>query len=148
MNRVFHIGIVLAVAVHMLCGCCLHHAHAHGGRSNTRVSAVETGCCQHHDGSQHERANARGSSASGNVALALVPPDGSSDHQHCDGAHCVFTRPDSNDSFVMLTGAADATQEFVFLVAPTRNVLEFATAAFWHPGITLRIHLKNQAFLL
>ncbi len=167
MYRVFHTGVVLAVAVHMLCGCCLHHAHAHGVRSDARVSAVETGCCHHGDHS-HKQADAHGPYAgypyaghpgaghsgaghSGEFSLSdseAPLENGSSEHQHCDGQSCVFTRPDTDDSPELLVAGESVVPEVVVLIAPSLSVLELAAEACWRPDELQRLHLLNQAFLL
>ena len=80
MNRAIHIAIVLAVAVHMVFGCCSHHAHASGPGDVLPLSLGATCPCENH-GHQHEN----------------QPFDHDSNHHGCDEGPCTFTRPDSSE---------------------------------------------------
>ena len=53
MNRFLHGMATAAVLVHMVCGCCWHHAHAHGARDHLPSDAAQTlvaAACDHRGG--------------------------------------------------------------------------------------------------
>ncbi|MFW6171857.1 MAG: hypothetical protein ACODAD_15320 [Planctomycetota bacterium] len=91
MNRPVHIGIMVAIAVHMACGCCWHHAHASHGAVDRSVS-VESPCPCNGHGHHHDRrpSDPAHSESGGN-------------EQECKAGSCHFTRqdpPDSSDCLV------------------------------------------------
>ncbi|MGM0491119.1 MAG: hypothetical protein ACQESR_30705, partial [Planctomycetota bacterium] len=94
MNRLVHIGIMAAIAVHMVCGCCWHHAHAsHAPLDSALASAraVEpTSPCDGHD-HQHERRPSEPASS-----------DSESHEQGCGEEPCTFIRQGSSGSSNML----------------------------------------------
>ena len=136
MNRAFHIAIVLVVAAHMLCGCCLHHAHAYGGRSDVKALSVEASCPCHH-----------GSAEPGQSC------DHTSQHQPCDGDRCVFTRRDLNDAPDVSIGHGSLNP---LCVSPgtgtsgtgTLGGIDRVNASLGKLGSPIPLHLLNQALLL
>ena len=90
MNRVLHMAIALAVAAHIVFGCCWHHAHTDGSTGDPLVGVGSTGCPCDHDGHRQE--------------------SGTCDHDHnkehgCARHSCIFTRsdaPDATDLFAAL----------------------------------------------
>ena len=89
MRRAFHIGIVLAMAAHTLCGCWLHHAHACCSQSES-LQLVDVADLSEHDACPHEG-----------------PRDDHGDGQDgCDEGLCRFIRVDSSGSSDLSTGLA------------------------------------------
>lgn len=132
MNRAFHIAIVLAVAVHMVFGCCLHHAHADGERSG----AVETFCPNCHESVEP------GESC-----------DHSTQHQGCDGDRCVFTRRDSNEAPDSSIGHGWLNPVCVSLGtgafgAGTLRGIGRVDSGLGKVGAPIALHLLNQVLLL
>jgi len=131
MNRAFHIGIVLAVAVHMLCGCCFHHAHAYGGPSDTKALTVETSCPCHH-----------GSTEPGQFC------DHTSQHQQCHENRCVFTRPDSNDAPDLSIDHGCLNPVCVSPGTAMLSGIDRVDSRLGNLGEPIPLHLLNQALLL
>jgi len=132
MNRAFQIGIMLAVAIHMVGGCCLHHAHAHGGLSDTKGFAARASCPCHHRGS--------------------VETDGCCDHpsqpQQCDGHKCVFTRPDPSDAPDLSIGHGCLNPVCVSPGLPTLRGIDRGDSRLGEPGQPIPLHLLNQVLLI
>jgi len=131
MNCAFHIVVVLAVALHALCGCCVHHAHARGGPSDTKALTVKASCKCHH---------------------GCVGPDQSCDHtlqqQQCDEVRCVFTRPDSNNAPDLSIGHGCVNPVCVLPGISTLSGIDEVDSSPENPGEPIPLHLLNQAILL
>ncbi len=131
MNRAFHIWIVLAVAAHMLCGCCLHHAHAYGAPSDPEPSAVEASCpCDHE------------SPGAGQSC------DNTSQHQPCDGERCVFTRPDTNSFPDLSIGSDGLDRVYISPCILTPSGIARVDSSLGKMGAPIALHLLNQVILL
>jgi len=136
MNRAFHIGIVLAVLTHMVCGCCMHHAKAAGPRAD-RASSVDVACsCEHHG---HAHAGHAGDSRSRHNG---------GNHPGCDGGHCTFTRPDVSGSNSLFEGLQCLPLFFCVSLRPTLGEIESVGLAPSRFGPPISLHLLNQALLL
>lgn len=130
MNRSLHLGIVVAMALHMACGCCLHHAHLITGSPHDTDRAVAS--CRP---TQHDRA--------GEDHTCADPPA----EKPCHADRCVFTRSDSD-------GAPGLTGQGVVCLARWRP--ESAARNGIHRTQTdggpfrspTPLHVLNQAFLL
>ena len=148
MHRVVSILTLSALSVHMLFGCCLHHAHeldalfesiGPAARTNYACSSHRHG---HGDGSHHHD----GQQDSGHQQDGQ--PDNDSQHQHCDGGTCVFMRADSVD------GPGSSTIQNTLAIAvvsscPTSSAcFEVTDTRLVRLGVPIPIHLANQAFLL
>ena len=136
MHRFLHTLAMAAVLVHMVCGCCWHHAHAaehqeeeeeaHAHRGSACIGhdhAVQRGSCTHHDES-------------------LPHGDG------CEEDACDFVRTDRDTSLEFSLGAhlpAVPASEAIaaFLLNP-----DAACAALPDPSPPDRLHLVHQALLL
>jgi hypothetical protein len=131
-------GVVLLL--HMLLGCCWHHAHAcHHRLLPAPVSPQGDDCDQWAIGGPHH-SNGHGS-----------PGDDHHGSDHCQGSWCVFTAGER------LTAVSLAVlQETAITVAPTGHMGTAVTAAVPGPGFSnlagpcppLRLHLVNQVLLL
>jgi hypothetical protein len=131
MNRAFHIGIVLAVAAHMVCGCCLHHAHGSTSQSDDPVSVDSICPCEHH-GHQHEG----------------QPSDHRSGDQECDGSKCVFTLPGSGNSSPVTIGGDFLPFIYVEPILPGMNGIDSVDTVPHHCGPPIPLHLLNQVLLI
>jgi len=130
MNRAFHIVIGLAVAVHMVLGCCSHHAH---GSHPANIPSVESSCdCGSH-----------GHNEGGE------PYDHQSGDQGCDGNQCVFTRPESGSASQVTVGM-DCLPLIccVAPIPPGMNGIDTLYMMPHHCGPPIPLHLLNQALLL
>ena len=132
MNRASHIGIVLAAVAHMLCGCCLHHVHASGPRTDLPLSVDATRPCDEHHGHQHE----------GQFC------DHSSEHHQCDGGRCVFTRADSDDTPDLSIGHGCLNPVCVLPGTSALRGIDRVDSSLGEPGALIPLHLLNQALLL
>lgn len=129
MNRAFHIGIGLTLAVHMVFGCCSHHAH--GSRPASSPS-VENSCdCDHHE---HKPGGEPGNHRSGD--------------QGCDGDQCVFTLPNSGNASQVTIGADCLPLIHVVPTLPGMNGIDTLDRTPPHCGSPIPLHLMNQALLL
>jgi len=131
MNRALHIGTVLAVALHMLCGCCLHHPHAYGRLFDTKAPAVEAPCPSHHGSAEPD-----------------LCCDSSSQQQRCHGNRCVFTRPDSNDALDLSIGHGCLNPVCVSPGTATLGRIDRVDSSLDNLGEPIPLHLLNQALLL
>jgi hypothetical protein len=132
MNRAFHAVAMLAVAGHMLFGCCLHHAHALGSPADLPVSVNAVCPCEHHHGHQQEP----------------QPRDEGGNPQGCDEAPCAFTRPDSSESGDVSGGLPCLSLVSCLPSLPTpagTYVVDSVSSRF---GAPIPLHLLNQALLL
>jgi hypothetical protein len=130
--RTLRFGVMAAVLIHTLCGCCLHHAHAETG-SQASPEVVPAACshchCDGHgrgDGEPHQN----------------TPGDDS-----CDGTDCTFVRPDDSSGHDG-NPAADAA----LLLVPTPSVTAASAPAHRDCGAgffpRLRLHLLIQVLLV
>ena len=132
MSRSVRTITLSAVLLHMVFGCCLHHAHLDGSEAGTQVSLVETPCRCHHHG--HEPSG--------------QPSDRQSRHQGCDGAECVFTRPELADSSELLIGQDCLAPTGVLPSIPTLSVIDSVDSGLGHVGASIALYVLNQALLL
>jgi len=131
MNRAFHFGAVLTVAVHMVFGCCLHHAHA-SGRQVDLPDSVDAACpCEHH-GHQHER----------------QPCDHSNGPEGCDEGQCTFIRPDSPGNSDLLAGFQCLPLISCLPPLPMLSETDTAELAPSRLGAPIPLHLLNQVLLI
>lgn len=127
MNRAFHFGIALVVAVHMVCGCCLHHAHGSTFRGDDLVSVGTTCPCEQHVGQLN---------------------DHRSGDQECDGSKCVFTLPEPSNSFQVTIGAVFLPLICIERILPGMNGIDTAHTLPRHCGTPIPLHLLNQVLLI
>ncbi|OHB66296.1 MAG: hypothetical protein A2V70_12495 [Planctomycetes bacterium RBG_13_63_9] len=132
MYRLVRSTSLAAVLLHMTFGCCWHHAHASAARHSTPEAVVEGRCHCHHDGHEDDGS----------------PCDDPSGHQRCDGARCVFTRPESADSSTLRIDHLGLAPTRAIASVPTLDVIDGVDVTFWHVGPPIRLHLMNQALLL
>lgn len=129
MNRAFHIGIMLAVAVHMVFGCCSHHAH---GSHPADSAYVAKPCeCAHHG---HEGAG--------------EPADHRPGDRGCDDNHCVFTVPESSDASQAAIGADGVSFICVVPIMPGLNGIDSVDTIPHHCNPPVPLHLLNQVLLI
>ena len=130
--RVVRSFAICAVLVHMVFGCCWHHAHAYETHLGEKASLVETPCgCDRH-----------GHESSGQ------PYKHGSHHGGCDGAQCVFTRAESGQT---AQGSIQAHCLPLMCVVPgpaAVNGIGAGISALHHSGPPIPLHLLNQALLL
>ena len=131
MNRAFQIGIMLAVAVHMGFGCCLHHAHASVPRIDLPLSADATCPCEHY-GQQHSG----------------QPRDHGNKQQGCEEGSCTFIRPEPSQGGDWLAGVRCPPLIWCLPPLPTLSGIastDLVPSRFRAPT---PLHLLNQALLL
>lgn len=131
MNRALHIGIVLAVAAHMVFGCCLHHAHGATSRSDDPVSVDATCPCEHH-GHQHEG----------------QPSDHRSGDQKCDGSKCVFTLPESGSAAQLTVGLDCLSCICIAPTLPGMNRIDSVDTLLHQCSPPVSLHLLNRVLLI
>jgi hypothetical protein len=135
MRSIVSIVTAVAVSLHIVLGCCAHHAHGRsdGSGAGHRHDASEHACSHHHD---HDDAN-----TPGEPQAPLFPP-----HDDCHESHCD----------VVLIAAKSFTPELaVVLLPPAAD--EQATWLAWQRIATceprdpiepnVRPHLLHQVFL-
>jgi len=131
MYRALHIGVMLAVSVHMVLGCCLHHAHAWGPRIDLPLS-VDAACpCERH-GHLHEG----------------QPGDHDDKQRGCDEAPCTFTRPGSSGDGDLLAGLQCLPLISCLPPLSALSGIDTADLAPGRFGASIPLHLLNQALLL
>lgn len=82
MHRAMHMGLVFALAVHLVFGCCAHHAHATcASIPRATAEVVEAHCHHDHDGGAADSSCQR-----------------RSPERPCDAARCVFTASDGKEA--------------------------------------------------
>ncbi len=129
-NRAFHMGFVLAVTAHMLFGCWLHHAHAYGLRDTTIPGVDAPLACPHRPtGPNH---------------TCSTP----SERRKCDGAKCVFTRPEPDDTPDLSLGHSGLTLVCVSPSIPASEDLARCDSQRGEPGLVIPLHLLNQVLLI
>ena len=131
MNYVFRVGATLAVAAHMVLGCCLHHAHGHNGSIDQDTAVARTHCsCDHECGA----------------------PASESDHPSprvpCDGDKCVFTRLDSTGSPDLSTKNVATTPVCTAVSVSSLNRCETVGSRSVRPTFHIPLHLLNQVLLI
>ena len=131
MRRAFHIGIVLAMTAHMLCGCCLHHAHACFSQGEA-LQAVDVAGHSDHEGHSPEGV-----------------PDGHGDKRgRCDEGSCRFIRVDSSGSSDFSTSLACLPLTLCLPPLPELSGIDATDLAPSYFGTSVSLLLLNQAFLL
>lgn len=135
MQRAVHIVSTLAVLLHILGGCCLHHAHG----ADPHREANSPGCT-----ARHGCCGCRGNEPAG------TPDDTSSHGRHCEMNCCTFVVPGSSSA-----GPVAAPECAVGLAAlPTlagqlpKVLLAVAVEACHPPGSRLRLHLLKRVLLI
>lgn len=133
MNRIVHNLTLAAVLVHMVCGCCWHHAHGADHHAVDHHSAhAADGPCQDHDPA------VCGGSEQGSA------PRGAP----CRGGTCDFVRTEPDGSCLpCLESPADAKASAADLTASSL-ACHGDTAAATPAGSPLRLHLAIQKLLL
>ncbi|MBN2295261.1 MAG: hypothetical protein JXM70_22715 [Pirellulales bacterium] len=143
MRRVVDILTFTALSVHILFGCCLHHAHKFDGAFESEALAVKPACtCSSHSHGENEGTHKpRGQQEQGQ-------PDHDSQHKHCDGDTCVFMRADSVNG----SDPLDGQNLFATVTVPECPVssgnFEIVDMGLKRLGVSIPIHLANQALLL
>jgi hypothetical protein len=131
MYRVVRSVVLSAVLVHMVFGCCWHHAHAFGSQAGD-TSVVETSCpCGHHG---HEDSSEPGDHRSGD--------------QGCDGDQCVFTLPETGSTYRVTIGADCLPFIYSLPTSPAVIRIDSADITPHHLSPPIPLHLLNQALLL
>lgn len=131
MYRVLHKVVLFVLLVHMVFGCCLHHAHSHPLQPADEP-CVETTCPWHHG---QDDGNGQ-------------PPQHRPGGNGCEGGRCVFTRPESGDTPQASLGAPCVPS---ICTVPGPSALRGIDTADTAPdpfGPPVRLHLLNQALLL
>lgn len=129
MSRVLRFGIMLTVAVHMVLGCCLHHAH---GSHPADSPSVEDSCgCGHHG---HEE--------------GTEPSDHQSSDHGCDGDQCVFTLPESGSAAQLTVGLDCLPCICVAPTLPGMNGIDSVDTRLHQCGPPIPLHLLNQVLLI
>jgi len=159
MNRMVHLGSVLAIAVHMVFGCCLHHAHASdwpavdrtasvadsGLTDSTELSAKPTCCCCHH-GSKGTVQKTHGQYGQMECSCDRQLPQ----HQ-CHGDQCRFTRHEPFD-FANFSACCDSlfslSLDWEMLASDNTNQTSRPDLTATLRGDPVPLHLLNQAILL
>ncbi len=131
MYRAVHNVVLFALLVHMVFGCCLHHAHSHPLPSGNEPCA-ETACPLHHG---HDQANGE-------------PRQHRPGDSGCDGSRCVFTRPESGDTPQASIGAHYLPPSCIVPRPPALSGIDTADTTPHHFGPPIPLHLLNQALLL
>ena len=136
MHRLTHILACVTVVLHMVVGCCWHHAHAARiGHCRESLQAVAYPSCDDHGHGDHH-------------ACPGEPPH---DHDHgCDTAPCVFVVPETGGTVRIgtiqplgfLPPDVDTARPTTHLAGHRADAPQFRLRA------DLRLHLVNQVFLL
>lgn len=131
MSRALHMGVTFVVSVHMVLGCCFHHAHTFALPVDTQALSVEGRCPDH-----------RGNAEPGRSC------EGPSQRQLCDGDRCVFTRPDSNDAPDWAVGHDGLNPVCLSPQVPAPGGIDRVASSLGERAAALPLHLLNQALLL
>lgn len=132
MNRAFQIGIMVAVAVHIVSGCCWHHAHAADFPTDLPSSVEAPGCPCEHYGHRHQ---------------GQTCDHGSKEHG-CNEGSCIFTRPDSPESSDLLAGLQGFALISCVPAGPTLSGIDIACPAAGRFAAAIPLHLLNQVLLI
>ncbi len=143
MHRVVYILTFTALSVHILFGCCLHHAHTFDAAHESQglVTAVSCTCSAHGHGEKEGPDKQDGHEQDGHH-------DRDSHHRHCDGGTCVFMRADSVDAPDLSIGQNSLATASVSACPASTSCFQRADARLEWVGAAIPIHLANQAFLL
>lgn len=136
MHRLTHVVACGAVLLHIVGGCCWHHARAAcPGDCDDAPQAVACQSCHDYDHGDHQ-------------ACPAEHPQ--QHHNGCDKAPCVFVVPETGGSFKL------APAEPLGSLPPEVDTTGAAAHVAAHPAdappsrlrADLRLHLVNQVFLL
>ena len=129
MRRLLQRLLLLCFLVHMVFGCCWHHAH--GSTHEAESAGARTGCpCSHHPEPSSDR-----------------PDPKPSGHRGCDIQRCVFTRTKSVavDEPASIDGVAAAHLVWDLCAG---GEIDATIPRHQRVGAPVRLHLLNQALLL
>lgn len=131
MNHFFHVLTIVAVAVHAVVGCRIHHAHA-GGSASDASAAMEAACpCERHGHSHQDE-----------------PAEPHGNHGTCDEGRCMFLRPEKAGGKQLLSDV-DGLPRLVSLATPPQaGQSRTATLGPSRPGPLIPRHLLLQVFLI
>ncbi len=132
MNRMLHIAICLAVATHMVFGCCWHHAHAAEsfGPQPTAVESRGCGCDHHAAGPHHQTCDHDGHDRT------------------CHEKTCDFTRSDAPEGRDLLVGLQDIAWT---MAVPALSSEPWYVTVDWVPSpiaTSVPLYLINQVLLI
>ncbi len=130
-NGVFPMAVTLALTVHTVFGCCLHHAHGFGHRANVPV-AIGTACSGEHHHHHHP-------SGDRSTTFPL----------QCNEGPCTFTGPDftrRDDSFSAVFHILPPVSSVSLSPAPSR--IDATDGISGSLTATVRLHLLNQIMLI
>jgi len=131
MNRLLHVVTIVAMAVHALGGCCVHHAHAES-LSPDASATIETACpCEYHGHSGQDE-----------------PAENPGDHGGCDEGPCTFLRPDAPTANELLTGLGGLPPISSWLTSPRPSRLAAASIVLDRAGPLIPRHLLLQVLLI
>jgi hypothetical protein len=138
MYRFVHILTITALSVHVLFGCCLHHAHKLDWATDAKDAAVAASCTCHRHGHNDNQgpSNKEGQD------------DRSSHHKNCDGGTCVFMRANSVDTTNLSIGQNCQTTLSVVDSSLLDNTVEELVERIDRLVVPIPIHLANQSLLL
>jgi len=131
MYRVFQNVVLFAVSLHMVLGCCVHHAHSRPLASGDEPICEST--CPHHHGHDEESRD---------------PCDHRSGGHGCEHGRCVFTRAESDGAPQFLVRAHCLPVLGLVPCQPTLNGVEAVDLAIHSRCQPIPLHLLNQALLL
>jgi hypothetical protein len=132
MYRVVRISAFVAVLVHMLFGCCLHHGH--GSVPHGKAATLESPCHAH----QHRH-----------DPESDPPCDNRSGPGGCDGDRCAFTLRKTTDSDGLCLGRDCLTLVWLVPILSAPGGLDSSdSGGLRRAGPPPRLHLLNQALLL
>lgn len=134
MSRFVHSLAQMAVLVHMVCGCCWHHAH---------------GCLEHADEPVAEAARCVGHDYDHDSCHWLLSSDGSlPDRDVCHAGRCDFVRSESDASYHPSLGSHYATTLLSAFVPADLAARQAAVPPGAALGSPLRLHLVIQKLLV
>jgi hypothetical protein len=136
MHRLTHILACVTVVLHVMGGCCWHHAHAAcPGDCRESPQAVACRSCDDHGHGDHHACT------------------GEHRHEHdhgCDAAPCVFVVPETGGPLQIAPVQPLAALPAVVHVTcpPTHVAAHPVNSPHFHLSAGLRLHLVNQVLLL